>query len=469
MKGKYPAQNAALWLGNEAACRVSVSGFILLIALACFAGGSRQAPAQELGPLKISATGRYLVNVDNRPFLVVGDTAWSLIAQAREAEIERYLDDRQKRGFNSIIVNLIEHKFCDAPPKTRSGLAPFAKPGDFSTPVADYFDFAAKVIQKANQRGIVVWLAPAYLGYGGGDEGFFREIKAGGKERLRAYGKFVGDRYRDIPNIIWILGGDYTPEMADRWTITELGRAIYEQDTNHLMTVHAAPETSVSTIFGTEKWLRVTALYSYDKELFRRALAEYARTPVRPFVLIESTYEGEHNSTQGQIRRQAYWAMLSGGCGQFLGNNPIWHFDGPGLFSANQTWLEALSSPGSLDMARLRRCFLELPWPELRPEENHTVVTDGYGEGVATCLTALTPDHGLSVTYIPSTGTDPRQLTVSLAGFPKSVSARWYNPTTGNFSDAQGSPSSKRGVQQFRTPGENGKAANDWLLILSAR
>src|SRR5438093_1250769 len=146
--------------------------------------------------------------------------------------------------------------------------------------------------------------------------------------------------------------------------------------------------------------------------LFRPMRAEYGRKPVRPFVLLETTYEGEHDSTPDQIRRQAYWAMLGGACGQFLGNNPLWHFDGPGLYPAKVTWMQALDSTGSRDLARLGALFRELPWHRLRPEENHSVVTDGYGKDGATALTARTPDGKLSVTYIPSTGTDVRELIV---------------------------------------------------------
>ena len=149
-------------------------------------------------PLKTAANGRFLTDQKGEPFLVVGDTAWSLIVQLSEDDIDRYLEDRQKRGFNSIIVNLIEHKFSTNPPKTLAGLAPFMTTGDFSTPNPAYFDFAHKVVEKANQRGIVVWLFPSYLGYGGGDEGFFREMKASGKGSLRSYGRFVGKRFRGL-------------------------------------------------------------------------------------------------------------------------------------------------------------------------------------------------------------------------------------------------------------------------------
>ena len=290
----------------------------------------------------------------------MGDTAWSLIVQLHEADIDQYLDDRRSRGFNAIIVNLIEHKFCTDPPRTRAGLAPFKKDGDLSAPEAAYFDFAHRVVAKACDRGIAVWLTPAYLGAGGGDEGWFRDIKAGGRATLRAYGRFVGKRFADLPNIVWLIGGDFTPKKDDLWTVTELAEGIREVDRAHLMSGHGAGP-SVVEAFSEPAWLNVNAAYSYEKDLFRPMLAAYRRGPVRPFVLVESTYEGEHDARPDQIRRQAYWAMLSGACGQFFGNNPIWHFDGPGLFPAKMTWLEALDSTGSRDMSRLRELFRLCP------------------------------------------------------------------------------------------------------------
>ena len=203
-------------------------GSFLLIA-AVLAGPSARASTPLL-PLKTAESGRFLVNQRGEPFLIVGDTAWSLIAQLGEEDIDRYLEDRSKRGFNSVIVNLIEHRFCAAPPKTRAGLAPFKKAGDFSTPNPDYFAFAHGVVKKANDRGIVVWLFPSYLGFGGGEEGFFSEMKDGGRARLRAYGRFVGERFKDLPNIVWVMGGDFTPGEADRWTVTEVAEGIREVD-----------------------------------------------------------------------------------------------------------------------------------------------------------------------------------------------------------------------------------------------
>jgi hypothetical protein len=435
---------------------------------------SSKHAAAPVGPgaadlrLKLSGNGRYLVNSRGKPFLVVGDSPWSLIAQLNEGDIEKYLEDRQSKGFSALIVNLIEHKFCTAPPRTRAGLAPFTAPGDFSTPNPAYFNWAHHVIEMAGRHGMVVWLAPAYLGYGGGDEGFFKEIKAGGREKLRAYGEFVGARFKDLPNIVWMLGGDYTPPPTDQWVVNDLAEAIRHRDPGHLMTAHHSPGSSALAAFGAKNWLEINNYYGYEKTLFSPMLAEFERRPLRPFVLLETTYEGEHNSTPDQIRRQAYWAMLSGACGQFFGNNPIWHFDGPGLFPVAMTWQGALNAAGSHDVALLGKLFAGLPWHQLAPEENHSMVIEGYGGDVTTALTALTPDGKLSVSYIPSTGGGARELTVAFGRFAGPVRARWYNPTNGRFIAANGSPFVNRATIRIRTPGDNGTGANDWVLVLDS-
>src|SRR5258708_13433638 len=98
-------------------------------------------------------------------------------------------------------------------------------------------------------------------------------------------------------------------------------------------------------------------------------LRDYQRTPATPFVLIESTYEGEHNASAVQIRRQAYWAVLSGATGQFMGNRPIWLFD-PG-------WEPAVNSPGARDMTTMDSLFASRPWHELVPDHKHNAVIAG--------------------------------------------------------------------------------------------
>ncbi|MCW5978149.1 MAG: DUF4038 domain-containing protein [Bryobacteraceae bacterium] len=112
-------------------------------------------------PLKVCANRRHLVDRNGLPFLVHGDTAWSLITALTKEEAEHYLEDRRKKGFNAIMVNLIEHFFQG--PVNREGEGPFTPPGDFSKPNEKYFAHADWVLRRAAEKDIVVFLFPAYL------------------------------------------------------------------------------------------------------------------------------------------------------------------------------------------------------------------------------------------------------------------------------------------------------------------
>jgi hypothetical protein len=81
-------------------------------------------------------------------------------------------------------------------------------------------------------------------------------------------------------------------------------------------------------------------------------------------------------------------------------------------------------------------------------------------------LTAQTADKRLSVTYIPSTSTESRKLTVDLTKFSGPIAARWYNPASGQWKSACEGSLSNQGSHLFVTPGDNGTSTNDWLLIL---
>jgi Protein of unknown function (DUF4038) len=427
------------------------------------------APAQPADkdatfPLQVSADGRRLADRSGRPFLVVGDTAWSLVGQLGEDDAARYLDDRSRRGFTAIIVNLIEHKFATNAPADRRGLQPFRLPGDFAHPHAAYFDAAHRVIEEAGRRGIAVWLCPAYLGWNGGDEGFFKEIVQAGPAALRQYGRFVGARFKDRHNIVWMLGGDYALSPAERWVADELAAGLMEGDARQIITAHGGQTTGVTT-YGHRPWLAVETVYSYKPDLGPELLAAYRARPVRPFVLIESTYEGEHDVAPAQIRRQAWTAMLSGAAGQFFGNNPIWHFDGPTLFPFSGDWRQALDSRGSQDMARLAAFFPARAWHELAPRPDLVVSSTVDGGGRASAAAA--PD-GSFVVYVPADGTArPARLTLTVPSFP--ATARWFNPARDEperpavVTEARGSRVS------LRTPGDNGTGANDWVLTHAAK
>lgn len=379
------------------------------------------------------------------PFLIHGDTAWSIITALTKEEAEQYLDNRARKGFNAIIVNLIEHKFNG--PLNRYQQAPFPRKEDFSGPNPSYFEHADWVIRKAGEKGILVFLAPIYLGYRGTDEGWWEEVLANGPVKCREWGKYVGARYKDFENIVWMTGGDRDPGIAIEH-MNEFVAGIQESGARQLFTAHCHPDHSAAEQY-TKGWLDLGNTYSYEI-VHRKLIEDYRRSPVRPFFLMESTYEGEHNASAVQIRRQAYWAILSGATGQFFGNRPIWLFD-PG-------WQQAMDAQGSRDMAHLRNLFLSRNWSGLEPDLKHELVTEGLGEfrGLDYLAAARSADGKLAIAYMPN----GRTFKVDLSKFTaKTVRVWWFDPQTGKGSRTGEYPAS--GIRSFTPP-----SAADWVVVM---
>jgi hypothetical protein len=404
-------------------------------------------------PLRIGPTGRYLVDQAGAPTLVHGDTAWSIIVAATREGAVRYLDDRAAKGVNAIIVNLIEACFSPDPPRDLEGREPFTRPGDFTTPNDDYFDHAAWVVEQAAARGITVFLAPCYLGYkapsypgyGGRPEGWFDEVLANGVEACGTYGRYVGRRFGRFDNIVWVMSGDRCPGAALEH-VRAMARGILAEDPRHLMTAHVNPECKPYEQYPDDPWLTLNQTYTYT--IVHRALIEdYNSRPIRPNILFESTYENEHNSSPQQIRRQAWWALTSGACGQFLGTLPTW------LFA--EGWEAALDSPGSLAMVHLRAFFDSIPWWNLVPYQEHRLVVAGIGEhrGLDFASAAITGDGRVAVVYLPA----PREITLDLTRLAdERLAVTWFDPLTGERRDAGHHQAA--GTWPFRPPWDHDAA-----------
>jgi hypothetical protein len=106
----------------------------------------------------------------------------------------------------------------------------------------------------------------------------------------------------------------------------------------------------------------------------------------------------------------------------------------------------------------------------LVPDQNHTVVTAGYGNfsssgslGRSDYLTAArTTDGSLIMAYMPTS----RTITVSMSKLSGPALAQWYDPTKGTYITISGSPFANAGAKQFTPPGHNGGGDSDWVLVL---
>jgi hypothetical protein len=425
---------------------------------------SAKNEAAAVFPLTVEPGERYLVDAAGRPFLIQGDAAWSLIAQLTRADVDLYLDDRRARGFNTILVSLIEAKFATNAPANAYGEPPFLTPGDYGTPNEAYFRHADWVLRRAAEKGFLVMLTPSYLGYDGGAEGWYEAMVANGPHRLRRYGEYLGRRYRDFSNILWVHGGDYDPPHKS--LVRAIARGIRKYDPQALHTAHGSPETSALDYWQGEPWLQVNNVYTYGA-VYRPALRQYDRAERMPFFLIESAYENEHEATEQRLRTQAYQAVLSGAAGQIFGNNPIWHFDSGGLYPAPVTWQQALHSRGAQSMTHLHNLLMSLPWWQLIPDAGGILLTEGMASGDERAVAARSADRSFALIYLPSSRTiavDLRQL----AG--PCVSATWYDPADGQFLPVAGSPFQASSSRRFGGDlGTNSAGFEDWVLVLKSQ
>lgn len=451
------------WNGVRALCAPVAAA---ALAMAASTSASVACPSSQPGgpavfPLQPNLGSRHLADAAGRPFFMHGDTAWSLIGDLTREDAELYLRDRHERGFNTVLVSLIEHFFSTNAPANAYGDAPFLAEGDFSKPNPAYFDHAEWVLQRACDLGFVVMLTPAYMGVNGGEEGWYADMVASGPVRLREYGRWVGERLGRFDNIVWVQGGDYDP--PDKGLVRALVDGINDSDPNAVHTFHGAPETRPLEYWGNEPWLAINNVYTYG-QVHGPALAEVEREGDRPFFLMESAYENEHEAGAFRVRMQAYQAILSGATGHIYGNNPIWHFDGPGLFTAPGAWQEELASPGAHSMTVLRDVFMSREWWRLRPDLDEALLRSGRGWRSSRAVAARADDGSFALVYLPSA----RRLALDLAQLSGgSVMAEWVDPSTGAVIAVAGSPFDAR-WQSLRAPRRNASGDSDWILVLTA-
>ena len=340
----------------------------------------RESPATVVSssepayPLKASANNRYLVDRNNLPFLMVGDAPQTLMTKLSLDEAAAYMTNRRHYGINTLWINLLCNwvEVCKGDATTFDGIAPFTTPNDLGTPNPAYFWRVTSILNIAAANGMVVLLDPIET------SGWLPVLRTNGAAKAFAYGQYLGRRYRDVPNIIWMHGNDFQTwrNPVDDALVQAVARGIRSADTSHIHTAELNYLTSGT--LDDPSWaplVELDAAYTYFPT-YAKVLIEYRRPNFKPVFLVEANYEFEHlpftdsGATQ-TLRRQEYWAMLSGAAGQVYGSAYTWRLpDG---------WWRKLDSPGVEQLRYLKDLFSARRWYELVPDRTHTAITTGYG------------------------------------------------------------------------------------------
>jgi hypothetical protein len=401
-------------------------------------------------PLAIGPGGRYLVDRDGAPFLIHGDTPWSLTHNLTFEEAVRYMRTRRTQGFNTLLVSVPDAYDADGNatyPPDRHGQKPFVD-DDLTRPNEAYWAHVDRVFEEARRQGFLLLVAPAYLG--AQKDGYVDLLKRNGPTRCAAYGRWIGRRYLALDNLVWVHGGDRNPyDVRDE--VRALAQAIRAADPRHLHTAHWSNGTAACDYFGDEGWLDLNSSYTYGPVAWR-ILADRERVPERPTFLIETHYEDDFGGKNADdVRAYPYRAVLSGAAGHLFGNRPTW-FCGKG-------WERALRSPGAAYMTYALALFRSRPWHTLEPDRTHQVIVEGHWEAGADdgVQAALTRGGETLIAYLPPARRAVRVDLERLAG--ARLRAHWYDPRSGRARDA--GAFERAGTRLFVTP-----ADGDWVLVL---
>lgn len=429
--------------------------------------------------LKVSESGRHLVQSDGKPFFWMADTAWQLIHDLNPEEVEHYLQDRAAKGFNVIqTVALAERGGVES--SNAYGHAPFRGRNVARPDVRqeeNYWTHVDHVIQRAAHHGIYVALTPTWGSHvtrnssNGKVNGVFTPEKA------EAYGRFLGERYGQASNIVWMLGGDRAASTGESKTIwREMAYGIAKgaaggkaDQAAVLMTYHPNGHSSSSDFFDLDPWVDFHGIqsgHSAATATWKLVQRDYHRVPAKPVIDLETTYDeiifgsGTAPVTADVVRRAAYSAVFAGAAGHTYGHNSVWQFcnkDRGRAYGAKTHWQEALSAPSAMEIGHLRRLM-----------ESHDFLTQVPD---ASLIVAAQPDtaartlalrgEAAALVYFPMGRTQDIRLGHSPG---KRVAASWFDPRTG-----QSQPIGElenTGQRPFDPPGAEAPG-NDWVLVLS--
>ena len=431
-------------------------------------------------PLKVSANRRYLVDQNNVPFLIAGDVPQVIVTMASAAVAASYFDDRQAHGFNAMWIDvLVASPYYPESREdggTYDGILPFTGhlPGgndtahyDLTKPNEAYFSRVDQMLKLAANHGMVVFLDPIETGQ------WVPTARNNGLSACGIYGRYLGNRYKRFDNIIWLNGNDFNTweEPEDDQVLRAVALGIKSVDPRHLHTIELNVHTSSS--YDDPTWVPIVSLngtYTYSPT-YLQMWHSYNQTPTAPTYLLEAHYDlmdfGKpwDYGTPPVLRRQEYWAMLSGGKGQLYGNGYTCYF--------MSGWKVHIDTVGVSQFMIWHDFFSSLPWQDLVPDQNRTVVTAGLGtlgdfqtrvSKSDYCTAAKTPDGSFVIAYMPTA----RTITVNMASLKAPANAKWFDPTDGAYTTAPEGPFANSGTRQFTPPGNNHDGDSDWVLLLDA-
>jgi hypothetical protein len=429
------------------------------------------------GNLKVSENKHFLVFDDGTPFFYLGDTGWELFHRLNKVETEKYLENRRVKGY-TVIQAVVLAELDGLNTANAEGNKPLLNNNPL-TPNEKYFEHVDWVIKKAEEKGIFIGLLPTW-----GDK-WNRKWGEGPQifnpENAKTFGKFIGQRYKNNPNIIWIVGGDRPVETEiQRQTVVAMAEGLREGDGGrHLISFHPTGGNGSSQYFHNEPWLdfnmRQNGHSQSYTERYYMTSEDYRLDPPKPVIDGEPIYEDHPvnfnpdqnvHSTATDVRRPLYWNLFSGAFGHTYGHHSVWQMWSPDKNPINRPlmpWYEAIDQQGAGQMMYGRLLMESRPFLTRIPD-NSIIVTDKIASSVpgngSYRFVATRDEAGTYAMIYAPVG---RKFSVRMDAIKgKEVTAWWFNPRNGEAKEIGKYPNTSTQTFNTPTPGEN----LDWILVL---
>ncbi|WP_434501805.1 glycoside hydrolase family 140 protein [Prevotella sp.] len=422
----------------------------LLLGLATIMGHAQKP--WDNGRLVISSNNRYLQFENGRPFFWLGDTGWLVPQHLDRAEVEYYFNKCRRAGYNMVQIQVMDA----VPSYNIYGQQSLPSGWDFTKAdpegVYSYWDHLDYIIRKAEQNGIYIGMVAIWGS----------QVQAGNinAEQAKAYGKFLAERYKNSPNIIWIMGGDIQGDIhPEVWNA--LATSIKSIDNKHLMTYHPRGRYTSAKWWSKASWMDFHTFQSGHRKYGQRmgnkdypipdsteednwmyVDSTWAYKPIKPVLDDEPSYEdipkGLHDANEARwqdydVRRYAYWSVFAGSCGHTYGHNAIMQMLKPGYptgYGSDGTvkaWYQGLEDPGYNQMQYLIDLMLSFPYFDRIPDQSIIAGKNGvkYDRLIAT--------RGKDYLMVYNYNSDVMKIDLRKISGKKKL-LWWFNPSDGAIS-----------------------------------
>jgi hypothetical protein len=398
---------------------------------------------------------------------------WNGLIRSDPVDWEGYLETRRAQGFSAIQFFSTQWRGLATDP---AGEPSFIETGRFA-PNPRFFQRLDPKVEAIARHGLLGY-AIVVLSLYDDEPGW-----AWPADQLVRFARWLRARWGAY-HISWTLAGDggFSGHRAEErfWPI---GRAVYADPPEPLVTMHPRGWTWVGREFRDEPWVTFLSYQSCHSDVPDKvrwlpdgdAAHDWAATPAKPIINVEPNYE-DHPSydtgvrfTAHEVRRASYWSLhVTPTAGVSYGHYSLWAWAdepepvGAGIRSQAeellQPWRTVLDTPGAHSMTVVRRYFESGDWWRLRPAPQLLLDQPGATD-VTRFVTAAHTDDGTWITAYTPLGA-PIALASDAA---RDRNARWFDPRTGHWQPAIGRPDAEGTGIVFDPPD-----GDDWMLDLRA-